>query len=292
VTFAHPLLAALCAIVFPAAFFAQRLSSAFHSRRAVAYSNLAFMIDALDAPQWPHVVLDLAFAAAYALMLAASAGPRVWMAAPASPTIVICLDTSGSMNEHDVRPSRSIAAADAVRSFVNAAPPGARIGLVSFSGTAQREVTPARGNMTAVLTGLTRVPAPNGQTAIGDALALAETMLPDNGMRAIVLITDGANNRGEDPRAVVRQLAAAHIRLDTIAIGNAPAVRVLRSFAVQTGGIFARTGTAATITAQMLQLAAIEFTARTPVDCTAAFVIAALCLGAAAWLASAGPAHP
>jgi Ca-activated chloride channel homolog len=197
------------------------------------------------------------------------------------------LDTSGSMNTRDVRPTRAAAAARAVRSFVDATAAGTRIGLVSFAGEAQPLSAPTN-DRSALHSALTHVPEPNGQTAIGAGLSAAAAMLPERGARAIVLMTDGANNHGEDPRNVVGRLAAAHIRLDAIAIGDASAEHALRSYATQTGGIFARAGDAEELDAQMRRLASMRLSVRVSRDCTVRFVAIALCLGAAACLAAAG----
>ncbi len=285
-TFTHPALAFLAAFSLPAAFFAQRAGFSLRRRSAYAYSNLAFMTSALRAPQWPNAMLDLACAAALALLLAAAAGPRMWISVPGRAAIALCLDTSGSMNGRDVRPSRAQAAIRAIRSFVSAAPPAARIGLVSFAGEAQR-IIPLTADRRAITTGLARIPRPNGQTAIGDGLLAASALLPHGGQRAIVLITDGANNHGEDPRNAARQLAALHIRLNAIVIGNAAPAN-LRRYTLETGGVFTRAESAGDLAAQMVGFAAAGFVVRIPRDCTVACVAAAISLGAAAWLAAAG----
>ncbi len=289
-TFAHPALAILAALSLPATFMAQRTQGALRRHGAYAYSHLPFMTGALKAPQWPNAALDLVCAVAFALLLAAAAGPRIWATAPVPAAIGFCLDTSGSMNARDIVPSRAGAAVLAIRSFVNAMPSGTRAGLVSFAGDAHR-IIPLTGERDAMVAGLARIPPPNGQTAIGDGLLAAAALLPSAGPRAIVLITDGANNHGEDPRDAVRTLAAAHIRLDAIVLGDAAFSERLRSYSLETGGVFLRAGSAADLTARIMRLTTVGFAVGVPRDCTEACVIAALFLGAAAWLAAAGAAH-
>lgn len=289
-SFAHPALALLSALSFPLALIAQRFTSKMHRRTAYNYSNLLFMTGALNAPEWPNAALDLLCAAALALMLAATAGPRVWIARPVSAAVALCIDTSGSMNARDVRPTRALAAVQAVRALVHTAPPRMRFAIVAFAGFAH-PVAALTDDRSELLQRLTDIPAPNGQTAIGDGLRAAAQMLPESGLREIVLMTDGANNRGEDPRAVVRRLAESHIRLDTLAIGNVSAEPSLRAYALQTGGVFARAKDAGTLSADLLRLTSRRFALRAPRDWTLAFVAAALSLGAAAWLATAGAAR-
>jgi len=289
VTFAHPALAILAAFALPALFVARRIPASLGCRNTYAYSSLTFMNGALTATQRPYVLLDLAYAVSFALLLAASAGPRLWTMAAIRAAVVFCVDTSGSMNARDVLPSRAGATVRAMKAFVNAMLPGTPAGIVSFAGVAQR-IVPLTRERNAVIAGLAAIPAPNGQTAIGDGLVAAAAALPPAGPRAIVLITDGENNHGEDPGNAVRTLAASRIRLDAIVIGSARS-RPLQSYALETGGVFSRAGSAAALTAQMTRLAQAQFTARVPRDGTAVCVVAALLLGAAAWLAAAGAAR-
>ncbi len=245
------------------------------------------MVAALRSPRWPNAALDLAGALSFSLLIAACAGPHLWMVVPVPAAMVFCVDTSGSMNAGDIFPSRARAAANAIRAFVSAMPPGTRAGLVSFAGEGQA-IVPLTTERAALIAGLARIPAPNGQTAIGDGLLAAAALLPDAAMRRVVLITDGANNHGADPRDAARTLEAWHIRLDAIVIGDAPFSQRLRSFALRTGGVFSRAGSAAELRAQTVRLAPAGFLGRKARDCTVACVIAAFSLGSAAWLAAAG----
>jgi Ca-activated chloride channel homolog len=70
------------------------------------------------------------------------------------------------------------------------------------------------------LAALDRIPAADGATAIGDALTLAAQQLPARGHRAVVLMTDGVNNRGEDPLQAANALATRHIPIYTVGIGT------------------------------------------------------------------------
>jgi Ca-activated chloride channel family protein len=167
-------------------------------------------------------------------------------------SVVLCVDTSGSMNAADVSPTRAQAALAAMRAFIDQAPAQTAIGIISFASDAQVLTQPSR-DRDQVQQALDAIPAPNGATAIGDAVALAQRVLPRTGSRAVVLITDGENNAGTDPMQAARALGAAHIPLYTIGIGtNSGALipgtlqtagieeEALRAYAATTGGAYSR----------------------------------------------------
>jgi Ca-activated chloride channel family protein len=269
VSFAHPLWLAGALL---AAFAFARLYRALERRasgQALAYSNLAFALDALAAPRWPAAVIFWAWLLGVGALGVALAGPRLWALVPVKDgSVVLCIDTSGSMRATDIAPTRAEAAQRAARTFVDAAPDGARIGIVTFSSgaTVIEPPTPERGDVRAALE---RIPPPDGATAIGDALALAGAQLPPNGRRVVILMTDGINNRGADPSEVARRLAAAGITVYTIGIGtsgsgelipgtNEPAELdrpALESIAEATGGAYAEAGDARALEAAFADLA-------------------------------------
>jgi Ca-activated chloride channel family protein len=286
VTFAHLWFAILAVAIFPASFLAQRVAVSFQRRAAFAYSNLPFLTAALRAPAWPGVALDAAAASALSLLLLAAAHPRYVVTVPAGATLAICLDTSGSMNSRDVTPTRAQAALAALRSFAFAVPSGTRIGVVAFAGTAQI-IAPPSSDRDTVFAALAAVPPPNGQTAIGDGLAAASTTLPASGPRGIVLVTDGTNNRGEDPGEVANRLRAAHVRLDIIGVGpGALSELTLRAYAREAGGSFVRIRSADQFPTEMKRVAFEAATLRRARDCSPAFAIAGLFLITAAWVAA------
>lgn len=285
-TFTHLWIAILAVAIFPAAFLAQRLTFSFQRRAAFAYSNLAFLTAALRAPSWPGVALDATAACALALLVLAAAQPHYLVTVPAGAALAICLDTSGSMNSRDVTPTRARAAMSALRSFVSAVPAGTRVGVIAFAGTAQTITAPVL-DRNAVFAALDALPAPNGQTAIGDGLAAAFAALPSSGPRGIVLVTDGTNNRGTDPGEIVNRIRAAHVRLDIIGIGpEALSERALRAYATQAGGSFVRVRSPDRFPSEMKRVALAAATLLKARDCSPAFAVAGLFLIAAAWLAA------
>ncbi len=294
-TFKHPGILPLALIAI--ALFAV-LYIMLQRRRAGAvlrYSNLPFLIAAAQPPKWPARALFAGWIAAVTCVALAASGPRARATVPVSGgSVIICVDTSGSMATQDVAPSRSVAALNAMRAFIDAAPPGVAIGIVSFAGNAQLVFPPSR-ERDRVIEALSAVPSPNGATAIGDALLLAQRSLPKRGHRDIVLITDGENNAGRDPVAAAQILAAAKIKLYTIGIGTnsgafVPGTLVqagideaaLREYARITGGSYSRAGNAAELRDELSALGRTATFETRPVDLgfPLALAGAALMLGA------------
>jgi Ca-activated chloride channel family protein len=236
---------------------------------AFAYSNLSFLLDATRVSVWPLRIAAVAVAFGTFLGGVALAGPSLVLPVPSrNGTVVLCLDTSGSMRANDIEPSREIAVRAAARSFVRSAPQGTRIGIVSFATSAIRIENPTEDKK-AVLEALDDVPSANGATAIGDAMALAGQMLPARGLRAVLVVTDGVNNRGADPLEIAQQLGARGVRIYTVGIGtNGSGLAIpgtneeasidedaLRAFAAAGHGSYTRTTDASAIAGTFQNLA-------------------------------------
>ena len=132
--------------------------------------------------------------------------------------MIMVTDTSGSMLAKDVRPDRLTAAREAARTLTRQVPEDFRLGLIKF-GSQRRagrraDDRPRRGWSSRCAS--CRVA---GATAMGDGLELgleaAQTPIPDGlgGTRklptAIVLLSDGASTRGEDPIDIAQQAKRA-----------------------------------------------------------------------------------
>ncbi len=272
-------------------------------RDAFTYSNLAFLLDAAQISAWPMRVLAGVIASGVLLGGIAFAGVSLILPVPAKDgSIVLCLDTSGSMRATDVEPSREAAVRAAARTFVQNTPAGTRIGIVSFSTYAQR-VADLNDDKASVLAALDAVPPANGATAIGDALALAGQMLPAAGHRAIVLVTDGVNNNGIDPISTAQQLGARGIEIFTVGVGtNGSGLAIpgtteeasidedaLREIATAGKGTYTRTVDAPAIAATFRDLARTTVWERRRVDVSFGLAIAgagALVLGLVGALAA------
>jgi Ca-activated chloride channel family protein len=252
-TFAHPGYIGLAIVAALAFALLYRAVEARRAQQTMAYSNLTFIVGAVNARRWPQRALHGAWIAAVALVVLALSGPHVRAAVPSlGGSVVLCIDTSGSMSAADVDPTRAQAALAAMRAFVSQSPAQTAIGIISFASDAQVLTQPTR-DRDQVAQALDAIPSPNGATAIGDALELAQRILPRTGSRAVVLITDGENNAGSDPMQAARALGAAHIPLYTIGIGTNSGALIpgtlqtagidedaLRAYADATGGAYSR----------------------------------------------------
>jgi Ca-activated chloride channel family protein len=142
-------------------------------------------------------------------------------------SVMLVVDVSGSMQATDVQPTRLDAARLAAHNLIDQLPGNARVGLVSFNGSAtlQSPLTDNRDQVGAALDGLHA----GGATAIGDGILTALQQLtsgpqPASGARRppslIVLLTDGVSNRGTDPQTAAARASAAGVPVDTIGIGQ------------------------------------------------------------------------
>jgi Ca-activated chloride channel family protein len=269
VTLAHPLWLLLGVVAAAAFLWFARVASRRAAASALAYSDLSFFETATKTRGNPALLIAIACAAGIVALGASLAGPRFVAQVPVrGVAIVLCVDTSGSMRATDVAPSRSEAAAAAVRAFVDGVPNGTQLGIVAFSSGAG-VVAPLSDDKDALRDAIGRIPPPNGGTAIGDALATAARQLPPSGRRAIVLITDGVNNLGSDPSQVAPQIGAAGIEIDTIGIGTNDSGQFipgtdqtasidedgLRQIAAAGHGTYARTDDAAALRSHLAALA-------------------------------------
>lgn len=296
-SFKHPWLLPLAFLIAAGFAFAYLYTQRRRDRQTLRFSNLAFLVAAAQPPIWPARLLAAAWIAAGLLVSFAAAGPRARLWIPVRDgSVILCVDTSGSMAATDVSPTRADAAQSAMRAFIQQAPQGVAVGIVSFAGDAQLILPPTR-DRDRVPAALAAVPAPNGATAIGDALALAQRSLPHSGKRVIVLITDGENNAGTDPIEASKALASDKITLYTIGIGtNSGALvpgtmqeagldeQALQTYAQITGGAYSRAENAAQLREALARLGRTTTYERTGVDLSLASALAGAALMALAFL--------
>jgi Ca-activated chloride channel family protein len=196
-----------------------------------------------------HVSMGLYFAA-LGLLLAAAGRPVAAIPMPVNKaTVMLVVDTSGSMAAPDVSPTRLDAARMAVRVFLDNFPQGPKVGLVSFSTYPTLNVPPTPDHQ-AVRDGLAAL-KPQEATAIGDALALALKAIPgrtvdvpdarpgpfgvspgtpsppaspprpgDLPPAAIILLSDGGQNAGTaDPLRMALLARQQKVKIYTIGLG-------------------------------------------------------------------------
>ena len=194
-------------------------------------------IDLLDEiaphrPGWRRHVVAFLQLAGLAIGLVAIARPvdRTTERERSEGRILVVFDVSLSMMATDVEPDRFTAAQQAARDFVDEVDPDVEVGLISFSGVVNVEVSPT----------LDRVEVERGigdlelaeATAIGDALAAAtrllergvdepdadETDRPAPGV--IVLLSDGETTVGRETAVGADSAVEAGVPVFTIAFGT------------------------------------------------------------------------
>jgi Ca-activated chloride channel family protein len=148
-------------------------------RQALVYSGLSLIRPALGRSHgWRRHAPPALLWLAGACCLLALARPTARVTLPADyMSLVLAMDVSRSMLAEDVPPSRIVAAQEAVRGFIKDLPTSARVGIVSFAGTAQL-VQPITDDRNALLAAIDRFQLQRG-TATGSGLLVAlGTLLP------------------------------------------------------------------------------------------------------------------
>jgi Ca-activated chloride channel homolog len=307
-------LALVALALIPLGFLAYALVERRRARYAIRFTNidvLASVLPASGTAQKRRFVPPLVFALAIAAALVGVARPAVARNVPREQaTVILVIDTSGSMVANDVEPSRLAAAQEAVRKFIGKLPGRFRVGMVSFSSQA-RVAMPITDDRDLAKQGLENLNAFGG-TAIGDAIARSLAMLEESGRAAgvnvlpagsktppaaIVLLSDGAQNRGRlQPIQAALQAKRLKIPIYTVALGTAsgaikindgsfsttvnvpPDPRTLKQIALETGGQFYAAASGARLNAVYDTLASRLATRREYTEATNIF------LGAAAFL--------
>jgi Ca-activated chloride channel family protein len=213
-------------------------------RFAVRYTNLDVLSGVASKRRaWRRHVPAALLLAAVAALCVAFARPTVSVKAPNErASVVLVVDTSGSMRATDVKPTRLAAAKRAMRSFLDSAPDSLRVGVVSFSDEPQVVVSPTVDR--AQLAQGIDVLGPGFGTAIGDAIARAVELArsatgqtgeggggggsaapvkDDKGrsLASILLLSDGAQTRGLlSPGQGAERAQQAGIPVYTVALGT------------------------------------------------------------------------
>jgi Ca-activated chloride channel family protein len=265
-------LIALLAIPLIAALYvtAQRRRRAY----AVRFTNLELLGSVVTgSPSWRRHLPPLLFLLALTALTVAIARPHVDVdVAKEEATVMMTLDSSGSMQATDVSPSRLDAARNAAKGFTDRLPEKFRLGLVTFSNVAQLLVPPT-SDREPVRSALDSLQSEGG-TAIGTALETSLTTLQPvveadrrkrqrEGRRrgappaVVVLLSDGFSTTGPEPLEIARRARQLRIPVNTVALGTSNATvtlsdrlgatrnvrvppdrRTLRRIADVTGGVY------------------------------------------------------
>ncbi len=174
-----------------------------------------------------------------------ASGKRLGDAGTISRATILTLDVSGSMNQG----SKLANAKRAAEVFLDAAPADVLVGLVTFNDSPRLLVAPTsdRNRVRAAVRGLQ---APPKGTALYDAVKLSLKALGSDGVRSVVLLSDGEEDGSSraklsDTVAAVRDSKAV---LDVVAVEAAKALPALRRLAGASGGHVVATAQASDLT--------------------------------------------
>jgi len=251
-TFSSPFLL-LTLLAIPLAVAAYLIMERRRARYAVRYTNVDVLALVSGGRPWRHWLTAGIFLLTIAVLCAAVARPRMNTMVPSDKaTIVLVLDVSGSMQAIDVKPTRLVAAQNAMQTFLKKVPKRVRVGLVLFAGEAQ-VATPPTTDHALVSQAIDDAGAFHGfgGTAIGDAIATAVQLgkrtvgtqvrtlasysaapkeTPSSTLVSILFLSDGHQTQGLlTPLQGAAKAKAAGFPVYTVALGTTGATR-LRGF--------------------------------------------------------------
>jgi Ca-activated chloride channel homolog len=215
-------------------------------KTTIQYSSLSLIRDALPGKSsWRRHLPFALFLVGLASLIMALARPVASVTVPYNrATIILALDVSLSMCSSDIPPNRLTVAQEAAETFIRNQEPGTQVGVVAFSGFAELIIPPTT-DKDALIDAVDNLIA-GRWTAIGSAIlksldaisevnpdvvpanvftlpqesttgtAVEDSLQPD----IIVLLTDGASNRGADPLAAAQAADERGIRVYTIGFGT------------------------------------------------------------------------
>ncbi len=231
--------ALLALLILPLVLAAWWLARRGRKRATVRVTSIALVRIAVPGrSRWRRRIPAALLAVGLAVLAVGAARPQATVpVASSSATIMLAIDTSGSMCATDVQPNRITAAEQSAGAFIKSQAGGPRIGIVDFSGTAVVLVPPTT-NTQQLLNALGGLMA-GGATAIGeailtslDAIAQVDPSVAPTGATVkrnlgagyaddvVVVLTDGSNNRGVAPPVAAREAAARGVRVFTIGYGT------------------------------------------------------------------------
>ncbi|MFJ4264636.1 VWA domain-containing protein [Paenarthrobacter nicotinovorans] len=151
---------------------------------------------------------------------------------PNGTDVLILLDTSGSMEDHDNKDVAKIAAAKgAILEQIREVPLDARIGLMTYPSSSTRSgvscpsaklnLPVSNSSITKMGSALATLPKPDGGTPTSQAMLDAAAYLRSEGLSevTIVLVSDGESNCGDNPCETAKKLKSENINVIVNTVG-------------------------------------------------------------------------
>lgn len=276
-------------------------------RAARRFATAAMLPNVIPPTGGRRYLLAALQLAALFVLIVSLARPQIASSVPRERTsVVLVMDSSDSMNETDIAPSRLEAARRAAKLLLEQLPPGFPVGVVSFDRKARILNAPTI-DRDAVRTALDSLETAVG-TAIGDgvirALELRTAAVGTTERRpppVLLLLSDGNNTTGEvAPLDAAQRARRQGVRIHTVSLGaissseevdagagrRPPNEQMLRAIADATGGEYASAPSAAELAATYENLGSSIGFVEDHLEVTAAFAGGALVLLAGAGILS------
>jgi Ca-activated chloride channel family protein len=177
--------------------------------------------------KWRRVLPVLPLLAAVGCLVLAFTGFRLNVS-ETSPTVVLVMDVSDSMDATDVAPNRLAAAESAANAFLDRLPPEFRVGLATFAGEARLDVTPTQERQE-VVNALGALTTSRG-TVIGDGLSVALDAIEKirsaagDTPAAALLLSDGRDTGSSvSPDQAAERARALQVPVYTVVVGQVAA---------------------------------------------------------------------
>jgi Ca-activated chloride channel family protein len=181
-------------------------------------------------PGWRRHVVAACFLTVVTLLVVSVAGPvRSRDVLRERAIVILTVDTSLSMGAVDVDPTRIEAAQEAARQFLEGAPAGVDVGLVSFDEAPIVEVPPTPDRLTVVdaIDALELGPYTNTGDAISVSISTLERTIEQLQVSdesappaVVVLLSDGEPTIGRPIEDAIAEAKQAGIPVSTVSLGT------------------------------------------------------------------------
>jgi len=173
-----------------------------HALRFANFEALA-RVSGVDLLSKNILILILTIAIAI-LLVFSLAGVKVQRTLYSSSfSYVVAIDSSSSMEATDFFPNRLEVAKSAAKDFVNSAPIGTNIGVISFSGNSfmEQDLTQDKDSL---MNSINNIPISSiGGTDIGEAIITGTNLLEGEEAKSIIILSDGRINVGAIDNAIM-----------------------------------------------------------------------------------------
>jgi len=169
-----------------------------------------------------NITLLIARASILFLVILSVAGTVFWYQGMSTKQdFVIVIDASSSMLAADYNPNRISAAKEAALLFMDKVPKKTKVGVVSFAGTSfiEQYLIEDSDKVKEAINSISTKKI--GGTDLGEAIVTSvNLLLPQEGAKAVILLTDGQSNVGQILEDGIEYAEKKHVTIHTVGIGT------------------------------------------------------------------------